>query len=65
MARRFARHKSIVAFLMALPLIVLIAALVIYPALYSLHLATLQQVDGALRRTGHFASCSSASCSGW
>jgi len=41
--RRFARHKSLVAFLMALPLIALIAALVIYPALYSLWLAMLNK----------------------
>src|SRR5437899_12813976 len=41
--RRLARHKSTVAFLMALPLIALIALLVIYPAFYSLHLATLNK----------------------
>jgi len=41
--RRLARRKSSVAFLLALPLIVLIAALVVYPALYSLHLATLNK----------------------
>ena len=36
--RRALRRKSTIAFLMALPLIVLIAVLVVYPALYSLHL---------------------------
>lgn len=41
--RKFARRRSMVAFLMALPLIILIAALVIYPALYSIHLATLNK----------------------
>ena len=41
--RRFARRKSTIAFLMALPLIVLIAALVVYPALYSIHLAMLNK----------------------
>jgi multiple sugar transport system permease protein len=41
--RRFMRRKSTLAFLMALPLIVLIGALVIYPALYSIHLATLNK----------------------
>jgi len=41
--RRLARRKSSVAFLLALPLIVLIGALVLYPALYSLHLATLNK----------------------
>ena len=37
------QRKSTIAFLMALPLILLIALLVIYPALYSLHLATLNK----------------------
>jgi len=41
--RRFARRKSTIAFLMALPLIVLIAALVIYPTLYAIHLSTLNK----------------------
>jgi len=40
---KFARRKSTIAFLMALPLIVIVAALVIYPALYSIHLATLNK----------------------
>ncbi len=37
------KRKSTSAFLMTLPLIVLIALLVIYPAFYSLHLATLNK----------------------
>ena len=37
------QRRSTIAFLMALPLILLIALLVIYPALYSLHLATLNK----------------------
>jgi multiple sugar transport system permease protein len=41
--RRLARRKSTIAFLMATPLIVLIGALVVYPAFYSLHLATLNK----------------------
>ena len=41
--RNAVKHKSTVAFLMTLPLIVLIAVLVLYPALYSLHLATLSK----------------------
>ena len=41
--RRFYRRKSTIAFLMAAPLIILIAALVVYPAFYSLHLATLNK----------------------
>ena len=41
--RRFARRRSMIAFVMALPLILLILALVVYPALYSIHLATLNK----------------------
>ena len=41
--RRLARRKSTTAFLLALPLIVLIAALVIYPAFYSIYLAMLNK----------------------
>src|SRR5215213_1082900 len=40
---RAMQRKSTIAFLMALPLILLIVLLVIYPALYSLHLATLNK----------------------
>ncbi|MBW8906273.1 MAG: sugar ABC transporter permease [Betaproteobacteria bacterium] len=41
--RRLARRKSTVAFLLTLPLIVLIAALVIYPAFYSIYLSMLNK----------------------
>ena len=37
------KRKSTAAFLMTLPLILLILLLVIYPAFYSLHLATLNK----------------------
>jgi multiple sugar transport system permease protein len=37
------QRKSTVAFLMTLPLLLLIALLVLYPALYALHLATLNK----------------------
>ena len=40
---KLARRKSTIAFLMALPLIVGVACLVIYPAFYSMHLATLNK----------------------
>ena len=53
--RRLARHRSTIAFLMALPLIALIAALVIYPALYSLHLATLNKSMERFVGLGNFA----------
>ena len=41
--RNALKRKSTAAFLMTLPLIILIALLVIYPAFYSLHLATLNK----------------------
>ena len=41
--RAFARRKSTIAFLMALPLVLIIALLVIYPAFFALHLATLNK----------------------
>ena len=37
------QRKSTIAFFMALPLILLIALLVLYPAIYSIHLATLNK----------------------
>src|SRR3546814_6738133 len=37
------QRKSTVAFLMTLPLILLIVLLVLYPALYAVHLATLNK----------------------
>jgi hypothetical protein len=37
------QRKSAIAFLMTLPLILLVAIFVLYPALYSLHLATLNK----------------------
>ena len=39
----FLKRRSTIAFLMALPLILIIALLVVYPALYSLYLATLNK----------------------
>src|SRR2546425_6710123 len=41
--RRALQRKSTIAFLMTLPLLLLIALLVVYPALYSIHLATLNK----------------------
>ena len=41
--RALLRRRSTIAFLMALPLILLIGGLVVYPALYSVHLATLNK----------------------
>ena len=41
--RLFLRRKSTIAFAMALPLILLIGLLVVYPALFAIHLATLNK----------------------
>ena len=41
--RKIFQRKSSIAFFMALPLILLIAILVVYPAFYSVHLATLNK----------------------
>ena len=41
--RRALQRKSTIAFLMTLPLLLLVALLVLYPALYSVHLATLNK----------------------
>lgn len=41
--KRFTRRKSTIAFMMALPLILLISLLVLYPAFYSMYLATLNK----------------------
>src|SRR6266446_10592241 len=41
--RSFMRRKSVIAFLFALPLIAIVACLVIYPAFYAIHLATLNK----------------------
>jgi multiple sugar transport system permease protein len=41
--RKAMQRKSTIAFLMTLPLILLVVLLVLYPALYSVHLATLNK----------------------
>jgi len=48
------QRKSTVAFLMTLPLILLIAVLVVYPALYALHLATLNKAMTKFVGFGNF-----------
>jgi len=42
---RFVRRRSTIAFLMCLPLILIICGLVIYPALYSIHLSMLNKAQ--------------------
>ena len=41
--KKFVRRRSTIAFVMVLPLILLIALLVVYPALFSMYLATLNK----------------------
>ena len=41
--KKFVRRKSTIAFVMALPLMLLIALLVVYPALFSVYLSTLNK----------------------
>jgi len=52
--RRALKRKSTAAFLMTLPLILLIALLVIYPAFYALHLATLNKAMTKFIGLGNF-----------
>src|ERR1044072_8079983 len=52
--RRTMERKSTKAFLMTLPLIVLLGTMVIYPALYSLHLATLNKSMERFVGLAHF-----------
>src|SRR3954463_9339833 len=48
------KRKSTIAFLMTLPLIVLIAVMVIYPAFYAIHLATLNKAMTKFVGFGNF-----------
>lgn len=52
--RTMMRRKSTTAFLMALPLILLISIFVLYPALYSMHLATLNKSMARFVGLGNF-----------
>jgi len=52
--RAMLQRKSTVAFLMTLPLIVLIGVLVIYPAFYAVHLATLNKTMQRFVGLGNF-----------
>ena len=52
--RHTLKRKSTVAFLMTLPLILLIAVFVIYPAVYAVHLATLNKAMTKFVGLGNF-----------
>ena len=63
--QRFMRRRSTIAFLMCLPLIVIIAGLVIYPALYSIYLSMLNKAQTRFIGLAISPSCCRATCSGW
>src|SRR5271168_4170060 len=52
--QRFLHRRSTIAFVMALPLILLVASLVIYPAFYALYLAMLNKRMTAFVGLGNF-----------
>jgi multiple sugar transport system permease protein len=54
-AKRFLRRKSTIAFLMALPLMLVVGSLVLYPAFYSIYLATLNKSMEHFVGAGNFA----------
>ena len=43
--QRFMRRRSTIALLMCMPLIVIVAGLIIYPALYSIYLSMLNKAQ--------------------
>jgi len=53
--KKFLRRKSTIALVMSLPLILVIASLVIYPAFYSIYLATLNKSMERFVGLGNFA----------
>src|SRR5580693_8071605 len=52
--RLFMRRRSTIAFLMCLPLIVIIASLVVYPAFYSIYLSMLNKAQTRFIGLGNF-----------
>jgi len=53
--RRFVRRRSTIGFLMCLPLLVIVAGLIVYPALYSIYLATLNKAQTKFLGFGNFS----------
>jgi multiple sugar transport system permease protein len=53
--RRFVRRRSTIGLLMCLPLIVIVAGLIIYPALYSIYLAMLNKAQSRFVGLGNFS----------
>jgi len=52
---QFMRHRSVVAFVMCLPLLVIILGLIIYPAFYSIFLSMLNKTQTKFIGLGNFA----------
>jgi len=53
--RRMSQHRSTIAFFMCLPLILLIAGFVIYPAFYAIYLSMLNKKMTAFVGLSNFA----------
>lgn len=53
--RRFSQRRSTIAFFMCLPLIILVAGLVIYPAFYAIYLSTLNKAMTKFVGLGDYA----------
>src|ERR1700719_4767080 len=53
--RLFMRRRSTIAFLMCLPLIIIIVGLVVYPALYSIYLSMLNKAQTRFIGLGNFS----------
>src|SRR5499427_3453737 len=53
--RRLIRRRSTIAFLMCLPLIAIVLGLIIYPAFYSIYLATLNKAQTKFIGLGNFS----------
>src|SRR5262245_31069495 len=53
--RRFVRRRSTIGFLMCLPLLVIVAGLIIYPAVYSIYLAMLNKAQTRFVGLGNFS----------
>jgi multiple sugar transport system permease protein len=63
--RRFMRRRSTIALLMCLPLIVIVAGLIIYPALYSIYLAMLNKAQTSFVGLANFSYLLSPTPFGW
>src|SRR5258707_15150586 len=53
--RKFMRHRSVVAFAMCVPLLVILLGLIIYPAFYSIFLSMLNKAQTKFIGLGNFA----------